>query len=74
MGCSAEILTRVEERWRSPDLRMEVLANWALSGKETITRLVNVTLGEPASTIFLAPVGFSVVEEEESFTLTLRKQ
>ncbi|HMD71801.1 MAG TPA: hypothetical protein VKF41_10685 [Bryobacteraceae bacterium] len=54
----------VTERWYSPDLQVYLLSRHTdpRSG-ETVTRLTNLTRGEPAHSLFEVPADFKVVEE-----------
>jgi hypothetical protein len=57
----------VTERWYSPDLQVSLLTRHTdpRSG-ETVTRLTNLTRGEPAHSLFEVPADFKVTEENWS--------
>ncbi len=57
----------VTERWYSPDLQVFVLTRHSdPRAGETVTRLTNLTRGEPAHSLFEVPADFKVVEENWS--------
>jgi hypothetical protein len=53
----------LSERWYSPRLQVVVMSRQSdpRSG-ETVYRLSNVNLGEPASTLFQVPAGYKLLE------------
>ena len=60
-------ITIVTERWYSPDLQVNLLTRHTdPRAGETVTRLTNLTRGEPAHSLFEVPADFKVVEENWS--------
>jgi hypothetical protein len=54
----------VTERWYSPDLQVNLLTRHSdPRAGETVTRLTNLTRGEPAHSLFEVPADFKVIEE-----------
>jgi hypothetical protein len=57
-------ITIVTERWYSPDLQVYLLTRRTdPRAGETVTRLTNLTRGEPAHSLFEVPADFKVTEE-----------
>lgn len=57
----------VTERWYSPDLQVYLLTRHTdPRAGETVTRLTNLTRGEPARSLFEVPADFKVTEENRS--------
>jgi hypothetical protein len=57
----------VTERWYSPDLQIYLLTRRSdPRAGETVTRLANLTRGEPAHSLFEVPADFKVTEENWS--------
>jgi hypothetical protein len=57
----------VTERWYSPDLQIYLLTRHTdPRAGETVTRLTNLTRGEPAHSLFEVPADFRVTEENWS--------
>jgi hypothetical protein len=57
----------VTERWYSPDLQVYLLTRHTdPRAGETVTRLTNLTRGEPAHSLFEVPADFKVIEENWS--------
>jgi len=68
-------LVSVSESWLSQELKMTVLSRYSdpRSGEET-TRLVNISRAEPDGSLFVPPSGYSVVEEKDSATISVKRQ
>jgi len=57
----------VTERWYSPDLQIYLLTRHTdPRAGETVTRLTNLTRGEPAHSLFEVPADFKVIEDNRS--------
>jgi hypothetical protein len=57
----------VTERWYSPDLQIYLLTRRSdPRAGETVTRLANLTRGEPAHSLFEVPADFKVTEQNWS--------
>lgn len=68
-------ITVTTETWRSRDLQMTVLSkNLSPLNGDSITRLTNISRAEPDPSLFQAPAGYSVVDEKDSFTITVKQQ
>ncbi len=58
------------ETWTSEDLKVTVLRkNSDPRNGETITRLTNITVGEPDPALFQPPPDYTIVDEKGSFTI-----
>jgi hypothetical protein len=63
------------ESWFSRELKETVLSkNSDPRYGENLTRLTNISRAEPDAALFAPPTGFMVVDEKDSFSITLRKQ
>jgi hypothetical protein len=66
----------VDEQWYSRELQEQVL--WTTVGHpngDTAKRLTKIQLGEPAPSLFApSSMGYTIVDETDSFTVTLKKQ
>lgn len=67
-------LVNTSETWFSPELKMTVLSkfNDARNG-ETVTKLTNISRAEPDPALFQPPADYTVVDETDSFTMTLKR-
>ena len=66
-------ITIVTERWYSPDLQIYLLTRHTdPRAGETVTRLTNLTRGEPTHALFEVPADFKVTEENWSGRLEPR--
>ena len=68
-------LVTVYEMWSSKLYGGEVLST--LTGGpngDTTKRLINIVLGEPDASQFQPPVGYAVIDEKGSFTISLKKR
>jgi hypothetical protein len=65
----------ISEWWNSRELRMEILREMfdPRFGKGTV-RMVDLSHAEPDATLFVPPADYSVVDEKDSFTMTLRRR
>lgn len=58
------------ETWTSPDLKVMVLMkNSDPRNGENITRLTNITVGEPDPALFQSPADYTIVDEKGAFTI-----
>jgi hypothetical protein len=64
-------MTTTGEEWVSKDLHLTVLSTHynPASGTST-TRIANLSTSEPDPALFMVPAGYTVVDEEKSFTIT----
>ena len=64
-------LTTTNEEWISKDLHLTVLSTHynPASGTSTV-RIANLSTSEPDPALFMVPTGYTVVDEERSFTIT----
>lgn len=70
-----ESKTVVGEKWYSKELQMEVLSITPRDPMgEREVRVVNILRGEPDPSLFLAPIGYQIVDEKDEFTVTLKRQ
>jgi hypothetical protein len=68
-------MVAVGEKWYSKELQMEVLSITPRDPMgEREVRVVNILRGEPDPSLFLAPVGYQIVDEKDEFTVTLKKR
>jgi hypothetical protein len=67
-------LVNTSESWFSPELKMVVLSkfNDARNG-ETVTKTTNISRAEPDPALFQPPSDYTVVDEADSFTMTLKR-
>lgn len=66
-------LVSTTETWRSPELNMIVLSkNSDPRNGETITRLTNITLGDPDPMLFQPPPDYTIVDDKDSSTITFK--
>ncbi len=74
MGNDRPLVT-THETWYSNELGTYVLTTRsdALMGEST-TKLINISRAEPDAALFLPPAGYQVVDEKDSFTVTLKRQ
>jgi hypothetical protein len=67
-------MTDTSETWFSPELRMAVLSkNSSLRTGDNVTKLVNISRAEPDPSLMQPPAGFSIVDEKDSVTMTLKR-
>jgi hypothetical protein len=72
---SARPLIVIDEEWYSSEMAMTVL--WRHSDPregETIMRWIHMSRVEPELSAFAPPEGYRVVDEKDSFTITLKRQ
>jgi hypothetical protein len=68
-------ITDIQENWNSAELSMMVLAkNTFARHGEQVTRLVNIRRAEPEPTLFQAPAGYTIVDDKDSFKITIKRQ
>jgi hypothetical protein len=68
-------LVITSESWFSRELKETVLSkNSDPRYGENSTRLTNISRAEPDAALFTPPAGYTVVDEKDSFSITLRKQ
>ena len=68
-------IVQTSETWRSAELKETVLTtNTDPRNGETITRLINISRAEPDASLFQPPAGYTIVDEKESFKMTLKRQ
>jgi hypothetical protein len=67
-------LVQTNETWRSAELKETVLTtNTDPRNGESVTRLINISRGEPEASLFQPPPGYTIVDEKEPFTMTLKR-
>jgi hypothetical protein len=64
-------MTTTDEEWVSKDLHLTVLSTRynPASGTST-TRIANLSSSEPDPALFIVPAGYTVMDEEKSFTIS----
>jgi hypothetical protein len=68
-------MTDTIETWTSPELHQMVLSKFTNPRDgETVIRLTNVSRAEPDQSLFQPPAEYTVVDEKDPFTITLRHQ
>jgi len=65
----------VSDMWQSRELRMDILMEIfdPRFGKGT-TRVTNISRAEPDASLFVPPADYTIVDEKDSFTMTLKRQ
>jgi hypothetical protein len=64
-------MTTTDEEWVSKDLHLTVLSTHYNPASGTMTtRIANLSTSEPDPALFMVPAGYTVVDEERSFTIT----
>jgi hypothetical protein len=67
-------MIEVGEKWYSKELQVEVLSITPRDPMgEREVRMVNIQRGEPDPSLFLAPVGYQIVDEKNEFMMTLKQ-
>jgi hypothetical protein len=68
-------MTTTNEIWTSkePQLPVLTISYNPASGTQT-TRIANLSASEPDPALFMVPDGYSIVDEEKSFTITLGRE
>jgi hypothetical protein len=68
-------IVQTNETWRSGELKETVLSrNVDPRNGESVTKLININRAEPDPALFQPPAGYTIVDEKESFTITLKRQ
>ncbi|HEY3739346.1 MAG TPA: hypothetical protein VGL53_05855 [Bryobacteraceae bacterium] len=67
-------ITTSTETWFSRDLRLLVLTKRIDQLGEHTTRLTQIDRSEPDPALFMPPATYTVAEEKESFTMTVKRQ
>ena len=68
-------MTTTNESWFSQELKAMVLSVFSdPRNGETTTRLFNISRSEPDPSLFMPPADYTVVDEKDSFTITIKKQ
>ena len=63
------------EYWYSKELKMDVLSiTPGYPRGEREVRLLNILRGEPGPSLFLAPVGYQIIDGKDEFTVTLKNR
>jgi hypothetical protein len=74
MGNDRALVT-TNEMWFSSELKMTVLSKYSdPRNGETTMRMTNISRAEPDPALFMPPAGYAIVDEKDSFTMTLKKQ
>jgi hypothetical protein len=70
-----EPVVLVSDLWYSRDLRMDILEEIfdPRNGKGT-NRMTNISRAEPDASLFMPPVGYTVVDEKDWITMILKRQ
>jgi hypothetical protein len=67
-------LTNTDEMWYSNELKLTVLSKSnSLENGESVTKLINVSRAEPNAALFQPPPNYTIMDEKESFTMTLKR-
>lgn len=68
-------LVTISENWYSQELRTTVLSkNSNPRSGDNISRLTNISRAEPDASLFQPPPGYTIVDDKDSVTLTLKRQ
>lgn len=68
-------IVMTNEIWRSAELKEVVLSKRSSPfNGEDITKLINVNRTEPDASLFQPPMGYAIVDEKESFKITIKRQ
>jgi hypothetical protein len=68
-------IVQTNETWRSAELKETVLTtNTDPRNGESITKLINISRAEPEPTLFQPPAGYTIVDEKDSFKITIKRQ
>ena len=64
-------MTTTDEEWVSKDLRLTVVnTHYSPASGTNTTRIANLSASEPDPALFMVPAGYTIVDEEKSFTIT----
>lgn len=68
-------MVTTNEFWYSQEIKAMVLSksNGPQIGENT-TKLINISRAEPDASLFQPPAGYNIVEEKDSFTMTVKRQ
>jgi hypothetical protein len=68
-------IVQTNETWRSAELKETVLTtNTDPRNGESITKLINISRAEPDPSLFQPPAGYTIVDEKDSFKITIKRQ
>lgn len=68
-------ITDSNETWYSQELKLMVLSkSTSLRNGDNVMKLINISRAEPDPALFQPPPGFTVVDEQDSFQMTLKRQ
>ncbi len=68
-------IVQTNETWRSAELKETVLSrNVDPRSGESVTKLINISRAEPDPALFQPPAGYTIVDEKDSFTITLKRE
>jgi len=66
-------ITIITETWYSPELKLTVLLkNSSPTTGETVIRMTNISRSEPNPALFQPPSAYKIVDEQDSFTISLK--
>jgi hypothetical protein len=66
-------IVQSNESWFSPELKMMILVkNNDPRNGESVMKLINLSTAEPDASLFQPPVGYTIVDEKDSFTMTIK--
>ena len=62
------------EFWYSPELKENILStNHDPRSGEYVNRLINISRAEPDASLFQPPSDYTIVDEKDSFQITLKR-
>jgi len=64
----------IQESWYSPELKMVVRSRFSDLARDDTTKLINVSRAEPEGSGFKPPAGYTIVNEEGSFKVIVKRQ
>jgi hypothetical protein len=67
------VVIRTVEVWRSAELQVEVLVTISEGSGAIVRRLANISRADPDPALFRPPPGYTVIDEKDSFTVSLKK-
>jgi hypothetical protein len=68
-------IMQTRETWRSAELK-EIVVTTSTDPRngESVTKLIHISRAEPDLALFQPPVGYTIVDEKDPFTITIKRQ
>jgi hypothetical protein len=68
-------IVQTNETWRSAELKETVLTTTSdPRNGESVTKLIHISRAEPDLALFQPPAGYTIVDEKDPFTITIKRQ